>query len=287
MGIEAVAPKLCFAALPLVLLACASVLPGIHERRLCDGSVDTSALDVADGVEFRATNHCELPQLLSFKLVEAENLELPGSREIQRVLSPRATAALMRARRVDPKRGLRYRWEYRTWVGDPESRHRASTVYAIPFGGSESHRLGQGPDGAFSHRGVYAYDFQVPEGTPVLAARAGIVSFVRDGSERGGPDRRLLDEANSVVVFHDDGTFAAYTHLRSNVVVRVGQSVHVGELLGWSGSTGFTQGPHLHFEVWRRSAGGGRRTLPVKFMNGQRTVEGREGTVFQPAIRRS
>jgi murein DD-endopeptidase MepM/ murein hydrolase activator NlpD len=249
--------------------------------------VDTSALDVADGVEFRATNHCELPQLLSFNLVEAENLELPGSREFQRVLSPRATVTLLRARRIDPKQGLRYRWEYRTWVGDPGSTHRGSTVYAIPFGGSESHRLGQGPDGAFSHRGVYAYDFQVPEGTPVIAARAGIVCFVRDGSKRGGPDRRLLDEANSVVVFHDDGTFAAYTHLRPNVVARVGQRVRVGELLGWSGSTGFTQGPHLHFEVWRRAAGGGRKTLPVKFRNGERTVEGREGTVFLPTTGRS
>lgn len=244
-------------------------------------------MEVAAGIEFRGTNHCELPQLLSFKLVEMENLELPGSREIRRVFSPGETATLMRARRVDPKRGLRYRWEYRTFVGDPASEHRKSTVYAIPFGGSKSYRLGQGPDGAFSHRGKYAYDFQVPEGTPVLAARAGIVSFVREGSERGGPDRRLLDEANSVVVYHDDGTFAAYTHLRPNVVAKVGQFVHVGELLGWSGSTGFTQGPHLHFEVWRRAAGGGRRTLPVRFRNGQRVVEGREGTVFVPSTRRS
>jgi len=274
-------------AVALAFLGCASLAPVPHERRLCDGTVHTAAVPVSDGFEFRASNDCALPQLLSFELVELENLKPAASGEIRTILAPGKSVALTRARKLDPKRGHRYRWTYRAWVGDPNSRHQSQTVYAIPFGGSEPHRLGQGPNGEFSHRGRYAYDFQLPEGTPVLAARAGIVELVRDGSERGGEDRRLLDESNSVVVFHDDGTFATYAHLRPDVAVRVGQAVRVGDLLGHSGSTGFAQGPHLHFEVWRRSESGGHKTLPVRFRNGRRVVEGREGTVFAPSTKRS
>ena len=114
----------------------------------------------------------------------------------------------------------------------------------------------------------FAIDFAMPEGTPVLAARRGTVARVVDGFTACclPPERRT--ETNQVVVLHADGTFASYVHLRPQIPVQEGQSVEAGDLLGYSGSTGFSQIPHLHFEVSIRSAEEKTRSIPVRFRNG-------------------
>lgn len=67
---------------------------------------------------------------------------------------------------------------------------------------------------------------------------------------------------------HSDETLATYSHLKQNgVVVKVGEMIKRGQLLGYSGKTGYAQGPHLHFIVYRASDGKGRVSIPVKFMS--------------------
>jgi murein DD-endopeptidase MepM/ murein hydrolase activator NlpD len=140
--------------------------------------------------------------------------------------------------------------------------------------------------GKISHQHKFAYDFGMPVGTPILAARSGTVYSVRDGHTRGGNDPRLRSRANEVVVVHADATFATYGHLRPGIGVRVGQRVETGTLLGYSGNTGYTDGPHLHFEVWVRSRKGDRETVPVRFRVDGRSVELAQGARVEPQAQR-
>ena len=72
----------------------------------------------------------------------------------------------------------------------------------------------QGPDGAFSHAGVHAFDFALAEGTPVLAARRGVVKSVRDGFTECCVPPEQAEKVNQVVIAHPDGSEALYSHLR-------------------------------------------------------------------------
>jgi murein DD-endopeptidase MepM/ murein hydrolase activator NlpD len=87
------------------------------------------------------------------------------------------------------------------------------------------------------HEGV---DLAVPRGTPVYAASEGVVTGARPNGGYG----------NWVRVDHADGVATAYGHL-SRFAPRIKPGVRVarGELLGFSGNTGRSTGPHLHFEV--------------------------------------
>lgn len=165
----------------------------------------------------------------------------------------------------------------------PGATHDDSVRYRWPFDPKTPRRLAQGPGGGvaidlygnvstptFSHEGSshYAYDFEMPVGTPVLAARAGRVVRVVDGFTRGGPNQSLAAQANVVVVEHEDGSFASYVHLSPGARVEPGQAVAAGDEIGRSGNTGFTTGPHLHFEVQRLSEDGEREPIDIRFDDG-------------------
>jgi len=94
-----------------------------------------------------------------------------------------------------------------------------------------------------------AIDFLVPEGTDVYAAADGKVTAVKDDSKIGGPDPEYWYKGNYIVIKHN-GESTTYEHLRyKGVVVKVGDVVKQGQLIGYSGNTGYSRGPHLHFEV--------------------------------------
>jgi murein DD-endopeptidase MepM/ murein hydrolase activator NlpD len=144
--------------------------------------------------------------------------------------------------------------------------------YAIPVSLPEGAYVSQGFHGKASHQGLaneYAVDFRVPEGTPVHAARAGLVVRVEEQFTRGGPDEPL-DNANVVRVQHDDFTVAEYAHLKfQGAVVKEGERVERGDLLGYSGNTGRTTGPHLHFAVHVPVDGQYRKSIPILFSGGE------------------
>jgi murein DD-endopeptidase MepM/ murein hydrolase activator NlpD len=162
-------------------------------------------------------------------------------------------------------------------------------VYGVPFGGTEPREVIQGYGGEETHLAsmYYSLDIAMPEGTPVLAARAGVVLLVQDGFTRGGTDPQLLERSNLVVIAHTDGTMASYGHLQRGVRVRVGQQVEEGTLLGMSGSTGFAGQPHLHFHVGNRMLGEPGRTIPIEMRDSKgRPVDMSVGAWIQPARRR-
>ena len=99
------------------------------------------------------------------------------------------------------------------------------------FGGRSS----PGGIGTTYHEGL---DFGVPEGTPIRAAKSGTVTIA---AYTGG-------YGNYTCIDHGGGLSTCYGH-QSAYAVSVGQSVNQGQIIGYSGNTGNSTGPHLHFEV--------------------------------------
>ncbi|WP_254200545.1 MULTISPECIES: M23 family metallopeptidase [unclassified Lysobacter] len=174
------------------------------------------------------------------------------------VLPARATVAARSSALVavlssaDPDRGFDFELQMDSLPGDPSARPR-DVDYLLPLQQAQF-RIDQGYGGHFSHRDEqnrYAVDFAADIGTPVLAAREGVVMQVESDFDKAGLNlERYGGRANFVRILHEDGTMTLYAHLKSEgALVRVGQRVRAGQQIGLSGNTGFTTGPHLHFAV--------------------------------------
>jgi murein DD-endopeptidase MepM/ murein hydrolase activator NlpD len=139
--------------------------------------------------------------------------------------------------------------------------------YGLPFDPVFPRLVTQGVGGRYSHTGreYYAFDFSMAVGTPVHAAREGVVARVVDGFTEGGPDEKLGRFANTILVLHGDGTVAVYTHLApGGMRVAEGDRVSRGQPLAASGQTGFAGAPHLHFTVIRNTIDG-PLSIPIRF----------------------
>lgn len=172
----------------------------------------------------------------------------------------------------DPTKPFGYQTRWRTLAGNPNAVHDDRWHYRMPFGGARPIPISQGYKGKFSHKGLgaYALDFPMPWGTPILASRGGVIVEVINDRVASGIRTGESEGDNRVVIEHVDGTFAIYAHLRHGGPARVGRRVESGELIGLSGDTGFSTGPHLHFEVFKVLPDGRHQTIPVRFWDGTR-----------------
>ncbi len=173
---------------------------------------------------------------------------------------------------------------YRYYMGSIFADHNDNFVYRLPYRLGTDYKIAQGYNGDFSHSGQLAYsiDFNLPEGTPVYSARSGIVVELQEDFTEGGSGKFYEDKANYITIVHNDGTFAEYSHLRHNgVSVSVGQRVRTGQLIGYSGATGYATGPHLHFHVKKAVKGGDFITIPTRFSTQKGTIQLREGESYK------
>jgi len=192
------------------------------------------------------------------------------SRELPFVakLSGSSEVKFLRFELFDKKAKASLQISYNWILGDFDAKHDDKIIYELPFERGFRYRVNQGYNGKKSHSGAnrYSIDFGMPEGSPVTAARSGIVVDMEDQNTEGGFDPKFLHHANYVKILHKDGTIAQYAHLSyMGVVVKKGQSVRVGQLLGFSGNTGYSDGPHLHFEVYRATTEITKETIPTLF----------------------
>ncbi|MCK9372859.1 MAG: M23 family metallopeptidase [Sulfuricurvum sp.] len=156
------------------------------------------------------------------------------------------------------------------WVkGSAFAKHDDDYVYRLPFSGGKCVEVSQGYNGAVSHKGLsaYAVDFAIPIGTPIYAAREGEIVGVDVSHDLGGASPEYRPYMNYINIKHSDGTLGNYFHLKLNgSVVKIGQKIKRGDLIGYSGSTGYCTAPHLHFSVSTVDPVSMRRpmNLPIK-----------------------
>jgi hypothetical protein len=128
--------------------------------------------------------------------------------------------------------------------------------YRLPWSPETSMELTQDCNDSFysDHidTGSFAWDFANGTHFAVSAARAGVVTHLKMSSRSGCNTSACVDQANYLVVDHGDGTASIYLHLDGDSLdqqVRCGQRVEQGQHLASAGSTGWSTGPHLHFQV--------------------------------------
>lgn len=108
-------------------------------------------------------------------------------------------------------------------------------LWAPPLRNTQIKTSNFGPRWGHFHHGV---DLALPMGEPVFAVFNGVIKLSMYGKGYG----------NYVIIKHDNGLETLYAHL-SKRSVKAGQRVKAGQMIGAVGSTGYSTGPHLHFEV--------------------------------------
>lgn len=209
--------------------------------------------------------------------IKTQNLRLPDPKSGQqnnnlfeqtRVLKKTERIKVLSLISRDKRRSYRIDESFYWTPGNMDAEHDDSYQYSLPFAKDNHFRVVQGYGGGYSHRGAskYALDFDMPVGTPIHAARGGIIIDLTEHHTRGGASRKYARYANFVTVLHSDGTTGEYYHLRKNgVSVSLGEKVQPGDHIGYSGNTGFSSMPHLHFAVYRAKPRGKYESLPIQF----------------------
>ncbi len=159
---------------------------------------------------------------------------------------------------------LRWYWQY----GSSEAADD-KYPYRLPYQEGKRFRVCQGFNDTPTHHGDFTYsiDWLMPEGTPVCAARGGTVVYVIDHYSGGGFKKEYLDKNNTVQILHDDGTLAQYTHIKKDgAAVKEGDTVRPGDIIAYSGNVGYSESPHLHFNVFKPVDGKRSGSVRVGFI---------------------
>jgi len=141
-----------------------------------------------------------------------------------------------------------------------------SYIYSLPYANDISYRVAQGYFSKYSHKNRAAIDFKMKKGTPFYSARNGVVVRVKEDGHKGGWNKKYRKEGNFIIVQHPDSSRAGYWHLQNNgAVVNIGDTIVQGQLIGYSGKTGYALFPHLHFLVWRYDKKGNWQQTATRF----------------------
>jgi murein DD-endopeptidase MepM/ murein hydrolase activator NlpD len=259
-------------AAAIALIAGAPAFADCRDDWIC-----VNAVNQGGNVELRAENLQDYPVTYTLR-VRTRYFEVSGPTTVTRTLAPQESARVMMLSRADERFEGRYRYFFEWTVGDKDAIHDDDHLYELPYASGKSYRVLQGYGSRFSHTGLeaYAVDFDMPEGTPVHAARGGVVARVQESHSIGCWEDGCGRYANFIVILHSDGTTGEYYHLeKGGALVEVGDHVVQGQKIGLSGNTGHTTMPHLHFAVYRATEWGNTQSIPVRFKSA-------DGVVMRP-----
>jgi murein DD-endopeptidase MepM/ murein hydrolase activator NlpD len=208
------------------------------------------------GAMVRAFNDSPIPVSVVVSFTEFENLQSSERVPIVTVVPGNTVLELTRLSPLDAKKGWRYALRYRYRYGSYNSGHDPAAMYRVPWLDGRTFVIGQAPGGpVITHNAPSsreAIDVPMPEGTPILAARGGIVFQAVSENDTGGASESFRSKANVVRVLHGDGTIGNYVHMmHEGVAVKQGERIEPGRIIGYAGNTGQSSGPHLHFAVTR------------------------------------
>jgi len=261
---------LCVAAL---VVLCES-----QAHAICNtGGLEISEIRVGETVELHATNRLDVPVTYGLLIADHTHGDT-DARSLSETLAARESRKVVEwasggdADSTGPT--VSCDWS----IGSRDAAHDDDHLYLLPYADGSSFRVLQGFNSSWSHRGVeqFAIDFRMPEGTPVHAARGGIVARVEESWNTGCWRDECSRYANFIVILHDDGTTGEYYHLQQlGALVSEGDVVEAGDLIGLSGNTGRTAEPHLHFAVYLAMNGGSSQSVPVSFISA-------DGVVYRP-----
>ena len=266
--LPSIAPLVALAASLASWSACADVecdekFICIHEER------------VNDEIRLLAENRSAFPVTYTMR-IKTRNLKTKGPSKVTRTLPAGKSEIAFQMLPANAVRDARYRYSYDWTVGDIDAVHDDDHIYVFPYEEGKSYRVIQSYGSRFSHTGLeqFAIDFRMPEGTPVHAARGGVVARVEERHNIGCWEDGCGRYANFVVVLHDDGTTGEYYHLLQNgALVEVGERITAGQQIALSGNTGHTTVPHLHFAVYRAVDWGNTQSVPVRFVSADGLVD--------------
>ncbi|WP_296620157.1 M23 family metallopeptidase [Marivirga sp.] len=230
-----------------------------------------------EGFFFYANNNEQVPYTVKINFQNLENLKAESDeRSFIRTIPAKVTnQKILELKKIKENKGTSFDFNFLYNIGDPSLIVDENYPYLLPYKHGKKARVGQGNNGSGTHRGINAIDFNLEIGDSVFAARDGLVIEVKDGSNEGGDDPKFEPYGNFIKVYHDDGTLGSYVHLVQNgSLVKKGTQIKEGQLIGISGNTGWSSGPHLHFMV-AQNIDFQNITMPVKFIN-------YEGKLFIP-----
>lgn len=267
-----------FSASMLLVQAQSSILP---VQACKDKALTVNQVPLDKGVKFEFVQAKNLLECtINFDPPKLENLSTNLPNPYSFVLENSGSTTPITFKPTVKGKSWRYTgaWHYSWQIGAPSKLKTDDHIYELPYQTGQSFPITQTYFGDFSHNkgseSEYAVDFTMPEGTSVLAARQGLVIATRADSTSGGPDKKFLHCTNYVVIKHSDGTYARYAHLKTDgVQVKPGQKIQSGDLLGYSGCTGFSSKPHLHFIVFRVIDGQKTYSLPFKLRTNQGIID--------------
>jgi murein DD-endopeptidase MepM/ murein hydrolase activator NlpD len=275
---------LCISLFFLLNEAVDAQTPNDNNRTEANDKVKVNTVEAGGAYHVNAVNENPFSITLSLE-VSGSNYKLNTRQPVTKVLDANTTKHLVTVYVEDDKKKFSFRTDYSWFMGNADARHDDTYIYRLPYKIGEEFRVGQSYNGSFSHSGDirYSVDFMMPVKTQVHAARGGHVVQVYEKSDQGGNSMEFKDMANYVVIEHNDGTFGEYAHLSKNgVLVKLGQKVYEGQLIGLSGNTGYSSGPHLHFMVVGVHGNGSHSSIPVRFKTREgvrnRLVEGEHYT---------
>ena len=276
----------------IIFLSVLAALAGLlHQNNVLAACADDwlGVDEVSDGgnIGLLATNLRDVPITFTLR-VRSRGLTVKGPKTITETLAGKQSRLVMMFGESGGDRKGKYRISCDWTIGDKDALHDDEQLYMLPCENGKSYRVLQGYGSRFSHVGLeqYAVDFNMSVGTPVHAARAGVVARIEESSDKGCWDDGCGAYANYIVILHDDGTTGEYYHLQHNgALIDVGDHIVAGQKIALSGNTGHTTMPHLHFAVYRAAEWGNTQSIPVRFLSSAGVVERpRRGGRYQAVL---